>query len=97
MKFQQIFECIDAASLGVDDENRIEIIQAFLTSDYEEEEAAINFRNDISGKKRKKRGSNEYTDTDRSLSLFSQKYIHHANEEEKMKEDSKFGKNSGCD
>ena len=45
MKFHQIFECVDAASLGVDDENRIEIIQAFLTSDYEEEESKAAIRN----------------------------------------------------
>ena len=92
MKFHQIFGCVDAASFGVDDESRIEIIQAFLTSDYEEEEVAINYKNDILGQKRKKRGRNEYAEADRTLSLFSQKYIHHSNEEEKMNEDSKFGK-----
>ena len=89
MKFHQIFGCVDAASFGVDDERCIEIIQAFLTSDYEEEEVAINYKNDILGQKRKKRGRNEYAEADRTLSLFSQKYIHHSNEEEKMNEDSK--------
>jgi len=95
MKFHQIFECVDAASFGVDEENRLEILQCFLNSDYEEEEAAINLNNGISGKKRKKRGNNEYNEADRTLSLFSQKYLHHPNKEQQMSDDSKFGKNSG--
>ena len=92
MKFHQIFECVDAASFGVDEENRLEILQCFLNSDYEEEEAAINLNNGISGKKRKKRGNNEYNEADRTLSLFSQKYLHHPNKEQQMSDDSKFGK-----
>ena len=47
MKFHQIFECVDAASFGVDEENWLEILQCFFTSDYEEEEAAINLKNGI--------------------------------------------------
>ena len=43
MKFYQFFANVDAASFGVNDEDRIEIIQDFLTSDYEEEVAIINF------------------------------------------------------
>lgn len=81
-----IFTSIDAVFLGVDDDNRLNIIQAYLSSDYEEEEATI---------KREKRGEAEYRSYGRRYSLFSEKYIHHSNKEERMDEDSKFGKKSG--
>ena len=72
MKFHQLLALVGAASFGVDDESYNDILHAFLTSDYEEEEVVINFRSDISGQKRKKRESNEYTENDRFSSLFSQ-------------------------
>ena len=93
MKFYQFFANVDAASFGVNDEHRIEIIQAFLTSDYEEEEEAIiNFQGDILEKKRKRRGKNEYSHSDREQSLFSKKYLDPSNEEEMLDEDSRCGK-----
>ena len=51
MKFHQLLALVDAASFGVDDESYNDILHAFLTSDYEEEEVVISFRSDISGKK----------------------------------------------
>ena len=45
--FHQLFTYIDAASLGVDEEHRLEIVQAFLDLDYEEEVATINVQSEI--------------------------------------------------
>ena len=92
MKFHQFFASVDVACLGVDDGNRLDIIQAFLLSDYEDEETTIHFWSNISVKKRKKRGKAEYTHNDCHNFLFSKKYLHHSNEKESLDEDSKFGK-----
>ena len=73
MRFHQVFTYIDAASLGVDEEHCLEIVQTFLDSDYEDEVATISFQSDFAEKKRKSRGKNKYTDNDFFNSLFSQK------------------------
>ena len=72
MNFHQLFSSVDAACLGVDEDSRLDIIQAFLLSDYEEEEEAnINLWSDISVKKRKKRGKAEYSYYNRCYSFLT--------------------------
>ena len=92
MKFHQLFTYSNVASLGVDKEHRLEIVQVFLDSDCEEEVATNNFQSEIAEKQRKSRGKNQYTDTDHFNSLFSQNYIYSSNEEEKIYEYSRFGR-----
>ena len=71
MKCHQFVSSVDAACLGVDEDSWLDIIQAFLLSDYEEEEASINLWSDISVKKRKKRGKAEYSYYDRRYSFLT--------------------------
>ena len=47
IKSHQLSAYIDAAFLGADEEYRLEIAQAFLDSDYEEEVATINIQSEI--------------------------------------------------
>ena len=42
MKYHQFVSSVDVACIGVDEDSRLDFIQAFLLSDYEEEEANIN-------------------------------------------------------
>ena len=79
-------------SLGVNDEERNQILQAILET--EEDEDTIYFYDKISGQKKKRR-KNKYLDRDHFLSLFSQKYIYYSNEEERTNKDSRFGRISG--
>ena len=90
MKFYQLFKIIDDTSLDLSEEEHSIIVETFLSSD-EVLDRVLDFE-DEGIRKRKKRGKNEYTAHDRVMSLFSQKYLHHSNEEEKIDEYSRFGK-----
>ena len=85
MNFYQLFKVIDAASLGMNDEEYKIILETFLDPD-EELDRVLDI-DDETLRKRKKRGKNEYTARDRLMSLFSQKYLHHPNEEETFSPD----------
>ena len=90
MNFYQLFKIIDAASLGMSEDEYSIILETFLVSD-EALDRVLDFEDEDLISKRKKRGKNEYTAHDRFMSLFSQKYLHHSRVEEKIDEYSRFG------